>query len=138
MRTKKLEHLKALKDVCLRENKLLILRESKFEVCGESKTQSTRRMENTSYSIQENEIWKAQRESSQQHAHSHDYSEKAWIKYEKDILKIGASGHNQSSQKSKSKRRHFDEEEDVTYINYRNYRFNKKLARSFDRNVTDK
>lgn len=32
-----------------------------------------------------------------------------------------------------SKRRHFSGEEDVTYINQRNYKFNQKISRAYDK-----
>ena len=32
-----------------------------------------------------------------------------------------------------SKRRHFSGDEDVTYINQRNYKFNQKIARAYDK-----
>ena len=32
-----------------------------------------------------------------------------------------------------SKRRHFTGDEEVTYINQRNYRFNQKIARAYDK-----
>lgn len=32
-----------------------------------------------------------------------------------------------------SKRRHFSGDEDITYINQRNYKFNQKIARAYDK-----
>lgn len=54
------------------------------------------------------------------------------------IDRLVADVHRQESDRSKrSRRRAFNEEEDVTYINERNMKFNKKVSRAFDKNTQE-
>lgn len=82
-----------------------------------------------------------------------DYNQLAFKKYNRmvasinpDIIKnyepdseeaksnLAADIQKQIQVRSKfSKRRHFSEDEDVTYINQRNYKFNQKIARAYDK-----
>lgn len=81
-----------------------------------------------------------------------DYNQLAFRKYEKKIstLEKGSGSAPASEQEAAaalsaemkadeaarakfSKRRKFNEHEDVTYINLRNYRFNKKISRAYDK-----
>lgn len=80
-----------------------------------------------------------------------DYNQLAFRKYEKKIASMEKSGPTTANEKEAiktlseelkqddearnkfSKRRKFDEHEDVTYINQRNYQFNKKIARAYDK-----
>lgn len=106
------------------------------------------RIKNLQYNIQEHEDWMSHLERSPQSKGSElDYNSKAWAVYEKQMnsLKSRAgtepSGSSLSSFMSKrdkerakfSKRRRFDEEQDITFINQRNYKFNLKLSRAYDK-----
>lgn len=80
-----------------------------------------------------------------------DYNQLAFRKYEKKIVALeraappSRTGREAAEALSAelreddlarsrfSKRRKFDEHEDVTYINLRNYRFNKKVSRAYDK-----
>jgi pre-mRNA-splicing factor SYF2 len=81
-----------------------------------------------------------------------DYNQMAFRKYERKIAELEKAGPTPAGNEAEamaslsaelradeedraqySKRRKFDEHEDVTYINLRNYRFNKKLSRAYDK-----
>ena len=132
LRLTRLESLKRRKEECLRENKLLELKNTVSNTNLAEIQISDKRKENVLHSIEENELWGSRNPSSLSQ-HSFDHSESSWRKYEKEISKATYKSPGNKVNKPKSKRRHFDHEEDVTYINYRNYKFNKKLDRTYGR-----
>lgn len=109
------------------------------------------RIQNRKYTAEEVAAWNKLQEEKQSRKDPGftDYTQLAFRKYEKKIaaLEKAAPVPGQNSMASLSaeiiadeaegakysKRRKFDEHEDVTYINLRNYRFNKKIARAYDK-----
>lgn len=110
------------------------------------------RFQNRQYTIEEVEAWRRLQEErrTRKDPGFTDYNQLAFRKYEKKIsalkpLAPGVGGKEAVAQLAQemredeaarakfSKRRKFDETEDVTYINLRNYRFNKKLSRAYDK-----
>jgi pre-mRNA-splicing factor SYF2 len=118
------------------------------------------RIQNLQYTAEEVEAWnkKLQEKKGRADTGFTDYNQLAFRKYEKKISRLEASGSKGPSsgkfdeadpdrvkalseeikaddlaRQKFSKRRRFNEDEDVTYINLRNYRFNKKISRAYDK-----
>lgn len=116
------------------------------------------RIQSLQYTAEEVEEWnkRLQEKKNRVDTGFTDYNQLAFRKYEKKISRLdaasgtkGARGDESNPDKVKalseeikaddlarqkfSKRRRFNEEEDVTYINLRNYRFNKKISRAYDK-----
>lgn len=118
------------------------------------------RIQNLQYTAEEVEAWnkKLQEKKNRADTGFTDYNQLAFRKYEKKISRLDASVSkgptsgkfdeadpdrvkalseeikaDDLARQKFSKRRRFNEEEDVTYINLRNYRFNKKISRAYDK-----
>lgn len=119
------------------------------------------RIQNLQYTAEEVAEWNKKMEEKKGRADTGftDYNQLAFRKYEKKISRLdGPAGtpkksHGPSDETESdrvkalsaeikaddlerqkfSKRRRFNEEEDVTYINLRNYKFNKKISRAYDK-----
>lgn len=116
------------------------------------------RIQRFNYTAEEVAEWNKKQEEKASRADSGftDYNQLAFRKYEKKIAKLeeGSAAKtsaeslddsnrlkefvaeiksDQEARQKFSKRRKFNEDEDVTYINLRNYRFNKKLSRAYDK-----
>lgn len=112
------------------------------------------RLQNQQYTAEEVANWnKIQEERSMRvDTGFTDYNQLAFRKYEKKISALekgpgsvpaskkeaiaALSAEMKADEEARtkfSKRRKFNEQEDVTYINLRNYRFNKKISRAYDK-----
>jgi len=113
------------------------------------------RLQNRKYTAEEVAAWNKLQEERKTHKDPGftDYNQLAFRKYEKKIADLERAGPvaarmteeqaiaslsaemraDEEARAGLSKRRKFDEHEDVTYINLRNYRFNKKLSRAYDK-----
>lgn len=114
------------------------------------------RLQNRQYTAEEVAAWnKIQEEKKARRDPGFtDYNHLASRKYDRKVAELERSGlagrqpqseaeavaalaaemrADEEARKNFSKRRKFDEHEDVTYINLRNYRFNKKISRAYDK-----
>ena len=112
------------------------------------------RLQNQQYTAEEVANWNKLQEERRQRADPGftDYNQLAFRKYEKKISALekapssvpstqkvaiaALSAEMKADEEARlkfSKRRKFNEGEDVTYINLRNYRFNKKISRAYDK-----
>lgn len=110
------------------------------------------RLQNRQYTAEEVATWNRLQEEKRARKDPGftDYNQLAFRKYERKVAELARAGRPQTeaegvaalsaemradeeARKNFSKRRKFDEHEDVTYINLRNYRFNKKISRAFDK-----
>lgn len=102
------------------------------------------RLKGLSYTVQEVQDWDTER-AGQTHNTSYDYGLRAWTSYSSLIssLKsnVGLKGKEgiraistatDANRKRVSKRRKFDDEQDYTFINIRNQKFNQKLERAYE------
>ena len=79
-----------------------------------------------------------------------DYGSRAWHQYQKSISLLGGSkfssikdlaSYNERNRKRLSKRRRYDDTQDISFINLRNQKFNEKLGRAYEiftQNIKDK
>ena len=70
-----------------------------------------------------------------------DYGSRAWHQYQKSISLIGdnkfrsikdLASYNERIRKRLSKRRRYDETQEISFINLRNQKFNEKLGRAYE------
>lgn len=105
------------------------------------------RIEHLDYSIQDYEEWMFRSNEPETHQNLSDFQSKAWNSYKSDISlmgqNIGPSPNKRTAlrnlivaadnkSRKRSKRPKFDEEQDVTFINIRNMKFNQKLERAYN------
>lgn len=102
------------------------------------------RLQNLAYSLQDVEEWES-RASQNAPNSSVDYTLKAWNSYASLVRSLGSistsdgkesvralAAKTDSNRRHVSKRRKFDEEQDFSFINLRNQKFNQKLERAYD------
>lgn len=111
------------------------------------------RIRQLDYTLAETEVWDALQKESHlgfDAGKFSNYQNAAYHKFLKDTSRLKNSTQKEGldrllediaiqdgNAKKFSKRRKFDYDEEVTYINKRNYHFNKKLSRAFDEYTKD-
>jgi pre-mRNA-splicing factor SYF2 len=120
---------------------------------AEEKSVDLERVRQLDYTLAETEVWDALQKESHLGFDSgkfSNYQNTAYHKFLKDTGRLKNSTQKEglnrllediavqdNNAKKFSKRRKFDYDEEVTYINKRNYHFNKKLSRAFDEYTKD-